>query len=220
MTGEQGTRRADPGVLGALELLLAARQAGQPAPDGPPREFALLPYLSVAGVLGVLTAAGAEGLTTSELARKFAFRQSYRGDVQRLLAEANTILESLARRGSAVRGAMEPSAYYHHAPSRRWFITEAGQRYLLAADGRARAAAGARARREARQEKLALRERARADAAARLGAVKPRNLADRDAVIRQLRAEGALTLADIGRAAGLTRERVHQIVKDQEERHR
>lgn len=183
---------------------------------------AALPYLTVAGVLRELARAGDEGLVTGELARRFAFRESYDGEFQRQLAEVNSILEGQARNGRVRKSEwLEPSAHYHHAPSRRWFITGHGRQYAQAGgrQGIARIARAARlaaeAERAARKEQ---RQRAREDAAVRLGAVLDGSMAARDGVIRELRAEGVLSLEDIGRAAGLSRERVHQIVRAKEVR--
>lgn len=170
-----------------------------------------LPLMSVTGVLAELERAGEAGLLTGDLARRFAGRPSAGGDVQRLLAEANTILDKQARMGNAVKSSwMEPSPHYHNAPSRRWFITDAGRAYL-AAGGRGGIAERLRL---GRRERVARREEARAAAGDRLaGPLAARDRAARNAVIRELHAEGILSLEDIGQAAGMTRERVRQIAK-------
>lgn len=171
-------------------------------------------YISVAGMLSELAQAGEAGMATGELSRKFAYRDSYGGELQRLLAEANTLLATQARMGNITRSAtMEPSAYYHNTPNRRWFITVAGREYL-AAGGRMEIARRARAEASrAREEKRLRREQAREEGTALLGAAAG-SMILRDAVICQLRAQGDLTLEDIGSLTGLTRERVRQIARD------
>lgn len=172
------------------------------------------PHMSVTGMLTELAKAGAGGISTGDLARRFAFRQSYGGDVQRALAEANTILETQARMGNVRKSAeMEPSAYYNNTPSRRWFITAAGHDYL-AEGGRMEIARRARKERErARSEKLARREVAREVTRQLLSAVPGNDRQARNRVIAQVYAEGALTLEDLGRLTGLTRERVRQVIR-------
>ncbi len=172
------------------------------------------PYMSVAGMLSELAQAGEAGMTTGELSRRFAYRDSYGGELQRLLAEANTLLATQARMGNITRSAnMEPSAYYHNTPNRRWFITVAGREYL-AAGGRMEIARRARAEAtRAREEKRLRRERGREEGKARLAEARG-SMILRDAVICWLRAQGDLTLTDIGDLTGLTRERVRQIVRD------
>lgn len=178
-------------------------------------EVIALPYMSAAGVLDELARAGQAGILTGELARKFGFRESYGGAMQRLLAEANSVLEGHERLGWARRSTwMERSPLYHGAPSRRWFITAAGldRRVAVQSARQAREERGPllAARERAREEAVTKREQARCDALPRLRAA---GRGGRDGVIRELRAEGILTLEDIGRLTGLTRERVRQIVK-------
>lgn len=169
-----------------------------------------LPLMSVNGALRELEAAGREGLLTGQLARRFAMRESYGGSIQRLLAEANTLLITQERMGNVEKSQdMEPSAYYHRTPNRRWHITDHGRAYL-AAGGRAGIAG--RAGKDREQGEARYRE-ARERARHLLAAVPARDLRTRDALICQLRDEGELTFADIGELAGITRERARQIAK-------
>jgi len=165
---------------------------------------------SAGGVLSALTQAGDAGMMAGDLARTFGMRASYRGNPQRRLAEVNTILEKQEARGTVRRAAgMEPSPYYNNVPGWRWFISADGVRHLGDMERlREEREAVYAARRGRRIQK----EQARQSAADRFRAVRPRSFADRDDLVRAIYSEGLLSLEDIGRAAGITRQRVHQIL--------
>lgn len=174
-------------------------------------------YPSTLGVLAALATAGDHGLMAGDLSRLFAPRYHRRGNQQ----EVNQILSTLARNGRARRAAkMEPTEYYHNVPGWRWYITDAGRRYLDAG-GKSEIALQRAAyyaqQQQAREAREARRQQATRFAAleferARIGnPTWATRLRARDELIRKFRAEGLLTLDDIGRACDLSRERVRQI---------
>lgn len=211
----EAERGYDPGSFG-MSLTpedltrLRSRVAEDRVPRRRPGSHAGASPPSSGGVLSALAQAGTAGMMAGDLARTFGMRASYQGSPQRRLSEVNTILEKQEARGNVRRAdEMEPSLRYHNVPGWRWFIVEdaiqrRGDRQRLREERRA----GDAARRDARLQ----RARARQSAADRFRAVCSRSLAERDELVRAIRGEGELSLGDIGRAAGITRQRVHQIM--------
>lgn len=176
--------------------------------------------ITVEALLTLLTEAGDAGLRGPEMADRFESPPAS----QRRKVRVNSTLADLRRRGLVRRAArMEASPVYNNTPTWRWWVTDAGVRYLAGGCRRGRTAR-LRLQREAsadrRAEELDRRAAVLGDVAARImESMDPDTLVEsyywlhkctRDAEIRHLVAEGCY-YDDVGKLFGLTRERVRQV---------
>lgn len=165
---------------------------------------------STLGILRLLAVAGDAGMQAGDLARHF------NGTIrpERRNAFTNQTLHTLHKGGKVRRSdEKEPSLYYKNVPVWRWFITNDGRDYLRSGGREAVVRRRQEFRAESdRQFALRLQQRSNAILSGHAAAreLPARCMTARAAFIAEMRAV-PLTLDDIGRMLGITRERVRQI---------
>ena len=163
-------------------------------------------------ILRILAGAGKAGMLAPDIAYQFSKPVLQ----QRRNAVVNQVLKRLSR-SDRVRYTTDTSPRYHNIPAYRWFITSAGSKYL--ADGgydeiikriSCDNAEKLEQQRQNRQQQDVIRQLVINAAPVLIRQLPPGCTKARANLINQLYQRG-ITLDDIGRLLGLTRERVRQI---------